>query len=688
MFDEADFDAEQGAEFFRGEQFPLRAVGEDAAFAHHDHAGNFRKDVGDVVGDHENADSLLRNAAEGLAEFALRGEVEGVGGLVEEEHLGAMDQGARDHDAALLACRHFADEFRFEVRGLHEMESLVGALAHVGRDVQIGPEGRGGEESCDDSVETAGDGGALAGKLGGDDAEVGAELGDVPTLAAEEAELGGGRDDGVALAGEGFDQRRFAAAVGAEDGDVFTVGDAKRDVVEDDVVAAGDADVAHEEEAGFGGLVQEEIIAERRIDTVEGGLSMSETSLISSEAVPRGFRFAAVKAGIKPSGRADFAVAVADDTSNQSASAAAMFTSNRVQAAPITVGRRHLARSGGRVRVVAVNAGNANCATGEVGITACEQVCRAAAEMFGCAGHEVFPSSTGIIGVPLPADKLVAALPEVRGVLASDTAGFSQFAQAILTTDTRAKVAHSAFEVDGKQVRIAGVCKGAGMIHPQLVAPHATMLVYVFTDALVDARALDEYLRGAVEVSFNRISIDGDTSTNDTVLLLASGASDVKIGASDTNIGAKFATALTEVCTSLAKQIVSDGEGVTHVVELQIEGAPSDADALRVAKSIAHSPLVKTAWAGSDPNWGRLMAAVGYSGVAIDAEKIAIWFGELPICVRGGRAPQYDEKAAHAYLQQREYSIRIALGMGEGRCRFWTCDLSAEYVRINAEYST
>jgi glutamate N-acetyltransferase/amino-acid N-acetyltransferase len=264
---------------------------------------------------------------------------------------------------------------------------------------------------------------------------------------------------------------------------------------------------------------------------------MTDTSLISSEALPRGFRFAAVRAGIKPSGRADFAVAIAD----KGTSAAAMFTSNRVQAAPITVGRRHLDRSGGRVRVVAVNAGNANCATGAVGITACEQVCKAAAETFGCAGHEVFPSSTGIIGVPLPAEKLVEALPEVKRELAADVAGFSRFARAILTTDTRAKVASAAFEVDGKTVRVAGVCKGAGMIHPRLVpagAPgdsglHATMLVYLFTDVAVDPAALDGFLRDAVEVSFNRISIDGDTSTNDTVLLLASGASGVKVGAGD-----------------------------------------------------------------------------------------------------------------------------------------------------------
>jgi glutamate N-acetyltransferase / amino-acid N-acetyltransferase len=440
---------------------------------------------------------------------------------------------------------------------------------------------------------------------------------------------------------------------------------------------------------------------------------MSETGFLSDAALPRGFRFAAVKAGIKASGKPDFAVAVADG----GATAAAMFTANRVQAAPITVGRRHLERSRGRVRVVAVNAGNANCATGDIGLTACEQVCRAAAKAFGCEGHEVFPSSTGIIGVPLPWEKLAAALPAGQEDLAADAEAFSRFARAMLTTDTRVKIAHARLQMDGREIRLLGACKGAGMIHPRMepsgalhsatpkgsasgapalhpVTPkagasgapdlHATMLVYLFTDARVEPAVLDGYLRGAVEESFNRISIDGDTSTNDTVLLLASGASGAEIFADD----AAFRDALTRVCTSLAKQIVADGEGVTHVVELQIEGAPSDADALKIAKSIAHSPLVKTAWAGADPNWGRLMAAAGYAGAAIDPARIAIWFGDLPICRDGGRAAEYDEQAAHAYLTQPEYSIRMVLGMGEGRCRFWTCDLTKEYVAINADYST
>lgn len=406
---------------------------------------------------------------------------------------------------------------------------------------------------------------------------------------------------------------------------------------------------------------------------------MNDSSLIPPESLPLGFRFAAVKAGIKPSGKPDFAVTVADAP----ASAAAMFTGNRVVAAPITVGRRHLQRSGGRVSVVAVNAGNANCATGQIGIDACLRVCSAAAEIFHCEGHAVFPSSTGIIGVPLPAEKPIAVLPQIAASLGATPEHFAQFARAIMTTDTRPKVAHRLLTVDGKQVRIAGVCKGAGMIHPQLV-PHATMLVYIFTDAAIESSVLDTLLRQSVEVSFNRISIDGDTSTNDTVLLLASGASGAHVDAGN----ASFLAALTEVCTSLAKQIVDDGEGVTHIVELQIEGAPTDRDALTVAKSIAHSPLVKTAWAGCDPNWGRLMAAIGYSGVAIDPDRISIWFGEQQICRNGGRAAEFDEAAAHAYLKQREFTVRIDLGIGTGTCRFWTTDLTAEYVSINADYSS
>ena len=406
---------------------------------------------------------------------------------------------------------------------------------------------------------------------------------------------------------------------------------------------------------------------------------MSEPPLISPPQLPLGFRFAAVRAGVKPSGKVDFAVAVAD----QPASAAAMFTSNRVVAAPVTIGRRHLLRSGGHVRAITVNSGNANCATGAAGLAAAEQVCAAAAIEFGCPGHEVIPSSTGIIGVPLPSEKLVAALPAAAGALGATTESFSDFARAILTTDTRSKVATAAVRVRDKEVRLAGCAKGAGMIHPQLV-PHATMLVYLFTDADIAPADLAKLLTPACDQSFNRISIDGDTSTNDTVLLLASGASGAWVGVEHEG----FRAALNEVCSSLAYQIVDDGEGVTHVVTLEIEGAPSDADALTIAKAIAHSPLVKTAWAGSDPNWGRLISTIGASGVDVDPDRIDIWFGELPICTGGGRAPLYDEQAAHTCLEQRAFTIRIALGLGVGNCRFWTTDLTEEYVHINADYSS
>ena len=400
---------------------------------------------------------------------------------------------------------------------------------------------------------------------------------------------------------------------------------------------------------------------------------------VSQFLIPRGFRFGAVKAGLKKSGRTDFALILADAP----ASAAASFTANLVIAAPIIVDKENLRATGCRVRVAAINAGNANCAAGEAGLAAARATCTAAAQLFHCPPEQVFPSSTGIIGVPLPVEKLIAVLPALAASLGSEFDHFQQAAQAILTTDTVEKTAFARLEIDGKEVRIAAFCKGAGMIHPQLV-PHATMLVYVLTDAAVEPAALDGYLRQAVEVSFNRISVDGDTSTNDTVLLLASGASGVSIGPDC----AEFAAALTQVCASLARQVVADGEGITHVVELRIEGAASDADALKIAKAIAHSPLVKTAWAGCDPNWGRLAAAIGYSGAQIDPDRIDIHFGELPICRDGGRAREFDEAAAHAYIAQREFSIDIQLHQGPGACVFWTTDLTHGYIHINADYSS
>jgi glutamate N-acetyltransferase/amino-acid N-acetyltransferase len=405
---------------------------------------------------------------------------------------------------------------------------------------------------------------------------------------------------------------------------------------------------------------------------------------VSEFVIPRGFRFGAAKAGLKQSGHTDFALIVADEP----ASAAAVFTANRVTAAPLIIDKKHLQMTGGKVCAVAVNAGNANCAAGQAGLDACRATCEAVAQRIGCRPEEVFPSSTGIIGIPLPAEKIIAALPGLIADLGPEFDHFEAAAQAILTTDTTEKTAFARIEADDpdgapREIRIAALCKGSGMIHPQLV-PHATMLVYILTDAAIELEALNDYLRQAIEVSFNRISVDGDTSTNDTVLLLASGASGASVGPEN----AAFATALTQVCTSLARQIVADGEGVTHVVELHIEGAATDADALKIAKAIAHSPLVKTAWAGSDPNWGRIVAAIGYSGAQIDPERIDLWFGQLAICRDGSRAAEFDEAAAHAYVAQPEFAITIQLHQGSGFCTFWTTDLTHEYIHINADYST
>ena len=412
---------------------------------------------------------------------------------------------------------------------------------------------------------------------------------------------------------------------------------------------------------------------------------MQNEETVRVEGLPQGFMWGAVKAGIKASGKLDLAVAVAA----KGAIGAAMFTKNQLVAAPVTVGRRHLSATGGRVGAVLVNAGNANCATGQPGIDACVQTCAAAAESFGCIFDEVFPSSTGIIGVPFPVEKVVAALPALKAELGDTAAHAELFARAIMTTDTKLKVAQASFDVDGVKVRTFGAAKGAGMIHPQLGAvagpPHATMLVYLFTDIAAESEQLRGVLEPAVERSFNSISIDGDTSTNDTVLLLASGASGVKL---DERSTAAFADALKQVCGSLAYQIVDDGEGVGHVVTLHVTGARTQAEAKQIAKAIAHSPLCKTAWSSGDPNWGRLLAAAGYSGVAFDPMLVNITIGDQPVFELGLRSQSFDEAAAHTAMMARDYTIMLDMGLGKAECRFLTCDLTEEYVRINADYST
>lgn len=391
-------------------------------------------------------------------------------------------------------------------------------------------------------------------------------------------------------------------------------------------------------------------------------------------SIPRGFRFGAIAAGIKYRDRLDLCMAEAP----ASASAAVLFTTNRVKAAPLLVGARHLKKSADSLRAIIVNSGNANCATGSEGVRACDEVCARLAKLLGCRAHDVLPCSTGVIGVSLPAGKIIAALPQLTGALAAAPEAALSFARAIMTTDTKPKAACASFGSGAKGVTLFGVAKGAGMIHPNM----ATMLAFVFTDVAAHPRELHAVLREACADSFNAISVDGDTSTNDTLALLASGASGVTLKG---RAQRDFREALNQVCGSLAEQIVSDGEGIQHVVRLTVERARNEGEARQVANTIATSLLVKTAWAGADPNWGRILAAVGRSGIAVDPSKIDIWIGRQQVC-RGGAARDFSEKNAHNYMSQPAYDIRVSLGRGRAEATVLTNDLTAEYVAINADY--
>ncbi len=386
-------------------------------------------------------------------------------------------------------------------------------------------------------------------------------------------------------------------------------------------------------------------------------------------------------AGIKASGKPDVALALCEGGAN----AAAMFTSNQVVAAPVIVGRRHLIASANRVTALLVNAGNANCATGQPGIDACKQSCIAVAEQFHCVFDEVFPSSTGIIGVPLPVDKLIAAVPAAKAALGHTEQHAEAFATAILTTDTKLKVARATFEVGGRTVSLFGCCKGAGMIGPQ-VLPHATMLVYIYSPTSPPAPS-------TCKPCSQRPSTRASTASRWTAICppttrcccwrAARAKSPQKA-----KLCGRSRTRCSSVCDSLAHQIVDDGEGVTHVVTLEITGAEGDPDARDIARSIANSPLCKTAWSSADPNWGRLLAAAGKAGVRFDPADVTITIAGLPVFAEGVRDPRYDEAATHAAMQAREYTIAIDFGRRNGRARFVTCDLTHEYVSINADYST
>ncbi|HEV3041474.1 MAG TPA: bifunctional glutamate N-acetyltransferase/amino-acid acetyltransferase ArgJ [Candidatus Angelobacter sp.] len=391
--------------------------------------------------------------------------------------------------------------------------------------------------------------------------------------------------------------------------------------------------------------------------------------------LPEGFLFSSGTAGIKASGRPDLALALIP----KGASAAAMFTRNQMVAAPVVVGRENLRRAKGKIHALIVNSGNANCATGLLGLKAASIVCKSVASVIHAKPAQVFPSSTGIIGVLLPLDKIITALPNLIAAAQPGSNALQSFANTILTTDTRAKLASAELVHKGIKVGLVGVAKGAGMIHPNM----ATMLVYLFTDISAKPPELQQTLKNVVGQSFNNISIDGDTSTNDTVLLLASGQSKVQIK----SVRKEFESALLNVCKSLAQQIVADGEGVKHVVRLKIEQARNIREARQIASTIATSALVKTAWAGADPNWGRIVAAIGRSGVTVNLDKITMHLGDQQIFSNGG-ACKFNHQRAHQYMSQPEYEIRIALGLGKSNLEFLSCDLTAEYVHINADYST
>ncbi len=395
-------------------------------------------------------------------------------------------------------------------------------------------------------------------------------------------------------------------------------------------------------------------------------------------ATPLGFRGAAVAAGIKKTHAAlDLALIFSDAPET---AAAAVFTTNRVVAAPVLVSRQNLVESRGRCRAIVVNSGNANACTGRDGLRVAQETARAAGKLLEIEPSKVLVASTGVIGVPLRAELILRKLPRLKRELSAENAAAA--ARAIMTTDTVPKTCVIRSEAKGKAVHIAGIAKGAGMIHPHM----ATMLSFLATDAAIGPRMLQSLLSAAVEDSFNRLTVDGDTSTNDTVVTLASGLSEISVVPGNAS-RAWFLEGITLVCQTLARMIARDGEGASKLVTVEVLGARTPLEADRAARSIANSPLVKTALAGADPNWGRIICAVGYSGARFDPNKVDILVNDLYLCRKGVDAG-FDEAAAHRELDRKELVIRVDLHAGGASARVWTCDFTRDYVTINASYRT
>ncbi len=391
-----------------------------------------------------------------------------------------------------------------------------------------------------------------------------------------------------------------------------------------------------------------------------------------------GVRIGVTSAGIKKPGRLDCVVFEIAEGSHT----AAVFTRNAFCAAPVLVARDHLAQR--LPRYLLINTGNANAGTGEEGLAAARQCCAALAQLTGESPATVLPYSTGVIGEPLPVEKIIAALPSATEAMRADA--WLAAANGIMTTDTLPKAASRQVDIDGQRVTVTGIAKGAGMIRPDM----ATMLGFIATDASVAPAMLEAALHAAVDVSFNRITVDGDTSTNDAVTLVATGHSGAtEIHSQDCVAYEAFAAALTEVCVELAQAIVRDGEGATKFITLVVEGGVHDQECLAVAYTVAQSPLVKTAFFASDPNWGRILAAVGRAGLDnLLLDRVEIYLDDVCIVRDGGRAASYTEEQGQRVMSQEDIIVRIVLGRGRAQATLWTCDFSYDYVRINAEYRT
>jgi glutamate N-acetyltransferase/amino-acid N-acetyltransferase len=398
---------------------------------------------------------------------------------------------------------------------------------------------------------------------------------------------------------------------------------------------------------------------------------------MSELSVP-GIRLGVAQAGIKYANRDDLTLIEISEGS----ATAAVFTQNAFRAAPVLVAERN--NEAVSARYILINSGNANAGTGDPGMVACEQSCSALSELTHTSPGEVLPFSTGVIGEVLPVDALNAALPEAISDLGSNN--WKRAAQAIMTTDTVPKLRSKVVTIsDGTACQLVGMSKGSGMIQPNM----ATMLGFIATDAVISCEMLDGMLRTAVNQSFNRITVDGDTSTNDAVTLTATGQSDFVISPTDREAALAFQAALTELATELAQDIIRDGEGATKFVEITVSNAGSEAEADQVARTVAHSPLVKTALFASDPNWGRILAAVGRAGVSdLNVDAVSLSLNGILIAENGARAASYTEEAGVAAMAPEDLIISIDLGRGERSATLWTTDFSYDYVKINAEYRT